>query len=378
MRFAILDTANNAGLIDALGQKAIVIKVRKQRGQDLDVVTLNAIDEIAERNVTRRKIRFPKLFGFAPLAAAYRYVYRRKCRSTFAFFQAKLEAEQPETALVFNGYLAPNALFDLAAKKLGLHRLYLENGFFPSTMQADPSGINALSTLPRSASFYDNMTDNEVGQDWPSDLVVRESKLKSGGDSAQPTARPEHYIFVPFQVPSDMQILALSPWIKDMKHLYREIVAIADIFPDKQFLIKEHPSFPLSIKETVQHHPRVHFENAAVTRDLIEGSEAVITVNSTVGLEALALGKKVITLGAAHYAIDGLTLCANDRGSLERAMAYLDEWTPDEGRRNKFVRFVFNHFLLPIDRSSPAPDALDCIERRADATDQYSLLVGLK
>jgi len=380
MRFALLDTKNNAGLIGALGPHCDVIDENKTSANydaNISAELRDKIFAIAERNVTRRKIRFPALFNFTLIAAAYRAVFRRRAIKKFRCFFASLAENTDRVVLVFNGYLAPNALLDLAAQELGLQTLYLENGFFPKTMQCDPKGINALSSLPSAASFYDALSAKETGSEWPSELVVRRSKLDDGDANSSPSDLPSAFIFVPFQVPSDMQILALSPWIKDMVHLHREIVALAAAFPDKHFVIKEHPSFPLSIQSRVEPHAQIHFRNSHVTRDLIERSEAVLTVNSTVGLEALTLNKKIVTLGDAHYAIDGIALTANNRTELHAAMGQLNDWQPNEQRRGRFIRFAFNRFLLPLERTSPGPETFDLLTNRANGVDIYSKKIGM-
>lgn len=378
-RFAAISTGNTKPLLDALGHAcdgieagwpAIIGEIMRPSGVTRPVAA--KLDEIAERNVTRRRIRFPKLFSNPAVAGLYRAIYRARARLTYQHLHRALAGDTSRVVLVFNGYLAPNAVLALAAEDLSMKLLYLENGFYPGTMQADPSGINALSTLPRDPAFYDGLPDETPGEGWPGDFEIRKSKLKDGNASPAADNLPEAYIFVPFQVPSDMQILALSPWIKSMVQLHDEIAALAEAFPDRHFVIKEHPSFPLSIQDVVRTHSQIHFANSSNTRALIEGADAVITVNSTVGLEALTLGKKVITLGDAHYAIDGLVLRAEDRAALHDAFARLDDWQPDEERRRRFIRFVFNRFLVPLTRTAPGAQALAILSDRAAGRDVYS------
>jgi capsular polysaccharide export protein len=380
-RFAAISTGNTRPLMSALGSACDGIEAgwpaiagEVLHRTEVTSATKKKLDEIAERNVTRRRIRFPKLFSNPAVAGLYRAIYRTRARLTYRHLHRLLAADASRVVLVFNGYLSPNALLALAAEDLSMNRLFLENGFYPGTMQADPAGINALSTLPRGAAFYDALSDADCGDGWPDAFVTRRSKLKDGNAPTDATDLPDSFIFVPFQVPSDMQILALSPWIEDMAHLHGEIVALADAFPDRQFVIKEHPSFPLSVQERVSVHPRIHFANSGTTRELIEAADAVITVNSTVGLEALTLGQKVITLGDAHYNIDGIVLHAGDRQQLHDAFSKLESWSPDAGRRERFIRFVYNRYLLPLNREAPGPEAAKLIEDRAAGADRYRCL----
>lgn len=378
-RFAAISTGNTRPLLDALGSACDGIEAgwpavigEMANPSRVAAPVAARLDEIAERNVTRRRIRFPKLFSNRAVAGLYRAIYRTRARLAYRNLHRALAADTSRVVLVFNGYLAPNAVLALAAEQLSMKRLFLENGFYPGTMQADPRGINALSTLPRDAAFYDGLPEKKLGDGWPESFEIRRSKLKDGNEPAASDGLPDTYVFVPFQVPSDMQILALSPWIGGMVQLYDEIAALAEAFPDRHFVIKEHPSFPLSIQSVVPAHSHIHFANSGNTRDLIEGAAAVITVNSTVGLEALTLGKKVITLGDAHYAIDGLVLTAGDRAALHAAFAKLEGWTPDDDRRRRFIRFVFNRFLVPVTRTAPGDNALAILRERAAGRDAYS------
>ncbi|MFZ2103338.1 MAG: nitrogen fixation protein FixF [Oricola sp.] len=375
IRFVAISTGNTRPLLEVLGERCDGIVPSSRQGDpdiDLSPDLVREIDAIAERNVTRRRIRYPRLFASRLVARTYRALYRRGVRRTFCRLYGALATDTSRTVLVFNGYLSPNALLALAAEALSMPRLFLENGFYPNTMQADPRGINALSTLPREAAFYDGLSEEALGNGWPETFEIRASKLPDGSQPASPTDLPAAYVFVPLQVPSDMQILALSPWIGDMVQMHTEIAALADAFSDRHFVIKEHPSFPLSIQPRVPAHPRIHFANGAATRNLLEGADAVITVNSTVGLEALTLGKKLIILGEAHYDIDGLVLRAHDRASLTEAFSRISTWEPDDARRRRFIRFVFNRFLVPLSRTNPGATALRVLEDRALGRDAYS------
>ena len=245
VRFAAISTGNTRPLIDALGAQCDAIAIRLTallgealRPSNVTVSVAARIDDIAERNVTRRRIRFRRLFSNGAVASVYRAIYRGRARLAYRYFHRLLSSDPDRTVLVFNGYLAPNALLALAAEQLAMSRLFLENGFYPGTMQADPKGINALSTLPRDAAFYDSLTEDALGNGWPNDFEIRKSKLRDGAAKAAQADFPEAYIFVPFQVPSDMQILALSSWIGDMTQLHGEIAALADAFPGRHFVIK--------------------------------------------------------------------------------------------------------------------------------------------
>lgn len=329
------------------------------------------LDELAERNLKRRQIRFRAVFSNPVVAWIYRKGTRVQCRLIAAAFEARLAENPQASVVVFNGYLMPDSILAAVATRSKSNMVFLEKGFFPATLQCDPHGINHQSSLPRDPDFYRAFDPAELG-DKPTALVKRASKLKDDG----PAALPGHYVFVPFQVPSDMQILALSPSIRDMRHLYDEIFRLAEAEGQSHFVIKEHPSFPLSIRAEVTPHPRIHFANHHDTQALIEGADAVITVNSTVGLESVLLEKKVITLGLAPYDIEGLVLKAGNAAELLAAFRSLDTWSPDADLRERVIRYIQNVFLLQGELKNPDPRLPDMIAARLAGTDRHGQAVA--
>lgn len=322
------------------------------------------------RNLKRRQIRFPAIFDNPVAPLLYALFATPRARLAAALICDELEKDNEACVLVFNGYLMPDALVGILADRLNRRKIVLEKGFFPNTLQCDPRGINFSSTLPRSPEFY-HWASNRIAGNLPTQLVQRTPK-RQGNELGE---LPEKYIFVPFQVPSDMQILEHSPWVKDMRHLHGIIVLLAEALPHLHFVIKEHPSFPLSLNGTVREHPRIRFANLNETRSLIERSEGVITVNSTVGMESVLLGKKVITLGNAPYNLEGLVLPCGGVDEVGAALEQLEHWSPDETLRTLFLRYVYNVFLIHGDPFEPDEALIRAIQDRAGQQDLHSTLL---
>ena len=265
------------------------------------------LDEIVERNLLRRKTRLPRLYANAISAAVYRSITRVKLRLLHAVIRKHFDDNPQADGLVFNGYLAPSALVEAEALSRGRKVLYLEKGYFPNTIQCDCGGINADAHLPRSADFYRALGDR-IPQELPQVLERRVNK-KAGAAIAD---LPDTFVFVPFQVPSDMQILKHSPWVRNMPDFYEVLLQLTERC-NFTFVVKEHPSFPISIKNKVRSHPRIIFANNNDTADLIARCKAVLTINSTVGLEALSRDRPVISIGKAIYNIPEIVRHARSR-----------------------------------------------------------------
>ena len=137
MRFVCISTGNTRPLIAALGERCDAIDLSgpsaATRASVSDIVRAqgDTLDAIAERNVTRRRIRLPWLFERRAVAAAYRAYYRKQLRRQFHAVLGALAADRSRTVLVFNGYLAPNALLALAAEALGMKPIRPASTRFP-------------------------------------------------------------------------------------------------------------------------------------------------------------------------------------------------------------------------------------------------------
>lgn len=315
---------------------------------------------LAAGNVQRKLIRLPWLAKVPLFMPVYKSGKSLGATLSGAAIDAALADHPDHVVLIWNGSMHPDTVAADRCARLGRPALFLENGFFPGTLQADPKGVNALSSLPRDKDFYLNWSPTE-GASLPQHLGQRASKVAH--DDSGPL--PHHYLFAPFQVPSDMQITRLSPWVPDMEAFHAALCAAADANPDAHFVIKEHPSFRRSIKSNVLQHPRVSFHNGMPTPDLISRARAVVTINSTVGMEALVLDKPVIVLGEAIFGVDELTLVCRDQAALNAATARVTTWVPDPVLRDRFLRYINAEFLIPATLDAPDPEINAHLTRRA-------------
>ncbi|MDJ0858609.1 MAG: nitrogen fixation protein FixF [Dinoroseobacter sp.] len=307
--------------------------------------------ELAEGNVTRKRIRLPGLFGNRVVSGIYGWLKTTQAALLHEALELEISERNPDVVIVYNGSLYPESV--LAHVSQGRKRVFVEAGFFPGTLQIDPEGLNAANSVPRDPGFYLNTSEDFAADGLPQAVNNRKSKSSSGDELALDPG----YVFVPFQVPSDMQVTVHSPWVRDMEMFLDVVIGAADRNPDDVFVIKEHPSFKLSVKGLRPDHPRVLFANHNVTSDLIQNARAVITLNSTVGIEGLLFEKPVITLGNACYNIDGLVFHAPDERALDKALHASQGWDPDAKLRRQFVGYLWNKYLTP-GRYDALPDNL--------------------
>lgn len=135
--------------------------------------------------------------------------------------------------------------------------------------------------------------------------------------SAQNKAPAVPFYFFPLQLPGDYQIRHHAPGGDLFRLADAAIRSFAEHAPAaSRLLFKIHPidnglsRWPSRIGLSAKDRgiaDRVFVADGGDTDMLIAKSTGVVTVNSTVGLTALAAGKPVIALGSAIYDVPGLT-----------------------------------------------------------------------
>lgn len=295
---------------------------------------------LVQGNLDRKRIRLPGLFGSAVISVLYGHIKAGQAALLREMLRAELNATEPDVVIIYNGSLYPESV--LADVTHDRRRVFVEAGFFPGTLQVDPIGLNAANSVPRNPDFYLNSDEDFAAGGLPDAVSVRVPKAQGAG----PVALEPGYVFVPFQVPSDMQVAIHSPWVRDMEMFLDVVIAAANRNTDDVFVIKEHPSFRRSVNGLRPDHARVIFANDNVTSELICNARAVLTLNSAVGIEALLLDRPVITLGRACYNVDGLVFHSETAEALDDALKTSRDWRHNLRLRHQFLGYLWNVYLL--------------------------------
>lgn len=274
----------------------------------------------------------------------------RKSLQLYKAYYTVIKEKSPDAVCVWGGkYRA--SLLALAARNRQVRIIYLEHGVLPFTTAVDLQGINADNSLPRDPAFYRALPAAPAQDSRPS-LEVRKVKPGKPGHDAGLTALPERYIFAPFQVDSDTQILLQSPWIKDMRRFFRLLVRVFKQLDDPHLhlIFKEHPSSPSTypdLHRETDNEARIHFVNDRVTQELIEHAEGIVTINSGVGAESLLLDRPVIVTGRAFYKIPELVMKADSESELLQALKSIGTFRTDQLLRRNFLRYLETEYLVP-------------------------------
>lgn len=329
------------------------------------------------------------------------------------YLHEKNKQSKIDTIVMWNNTM----LFDRIAwhfcMKNNINYVMFEQGYFrPFTLTIDNKGVNYENSLPRDRKFYEDIVvdydrlhqylskseylskddlininrdskfkkllfiimdklkakfssdfiDCTYNNESINEKIVRIVKKKNNINTHQEEL-PESYIFVPFQVHDDSQIILNSPNIRSMEELV-EVVdkASKELYElgrrDIYFVFKEHPVDLNRIdysglKEKYKNNKQLVFLSSGNTNELINNSMAVITVNSTVGIEALMKSKKVITLGNAFYNIEGIVEHCDELDNLSKSIIKTLDNDFNQELVDKFLYYLRFDYQLEMNWRNP-------------------------
>ena len=98
---------------------------------------------------------------------------------------------------------------------------------------------------------------------------------------------------------------------------------------------------------------RILFLEERSVKELIEKSKAVVTINSTVGIESLLFSKPVVVLGNAFYAGRGFTFDVKELGQFSHMLEEALVSRVDEKKIKEFLYTLRYHYLISGDYRDP-------------------------
>ena len=232
------------------------------------------------------------------------------------------EQRDVQAVLLWNGYRGRRGLVAQAARHVGRPVVFFERCAFPGYLQVSLDGTNADSRHLNSDDYSNQPADPDIGP-WFKSRQRQRPRRGLGLFKAPPAPLgplPSRYIYCPLQVAADTQLSVHGAWVRDMPGFVSALVEAArDLPPEVALVFRPHPSCAVgqeAVLKLAQQHSRVLVAEGGTSAELLAGCEALVTVNSSVGLEAFAYDKPVITLGQSFYGREGLSLQATGPDSL--------------------------------------------------------------
>ena len=269
----------------------------------------------------------------------FKFIKSIESRLLYVSYSDQLARNNIEQLVIWNGLKFRQRIAVIAAKALKIPCHYIERGAFPETTTLDSKGINYLNSVPRDPEYY--MTRG-----------IKNSSVTLNCNKKKTEVLPDDYIFIPFQVNIDSQITMFSPWLDNMFSLVDRLLEVERILGDvmPNIVLKSHPACAQCYQDLFDRiremSNKISVINNVDISVLIRESKAVITINSSVGMEALLMRKKVIVLGKAFYNIEGITLSASSIEELAENIIRVNLWKPNEYLTLSFLDYLKDEYIV--------------------------------
>jgi predicted glycosyltransferase involved in capsule biosynthesis len=147
-------------------------------------------------------------------------------------------------------------------------------------------------------------------------------------------------IFVPFQQPNDTVISYFSGPIKNFENFHQVICTLsAELGDGWRVIYKKHP-----VENELKKVDDAICADDYNTYDLIEIADALVLINSGVGIYGMMFNKPVYIMGEAWYGIDNVNVAVENSSAL--AILIQRGLTPDEQLVERFIYYLRYEFYL--------------------------------
>ncbi|MEL6681481.1 MAG: hypothetical protein AAFQ09_02405 [Pseudomonadota bacterium] len=325
------------------------------------------------REKTRRVI--DELVAAYP-SSAKRAVKRVIYRGQAWYIAALIMRTRPDLCVCWNGVRGHRRLFMDVAQDLGIPHLYMEESPIPWRITCDLAGVNFENSLPRRMDYYrlwqDRAADIALNA-WRSladKLVARVTERTHTAQVARDLGDEGKYIFCPLQVPTDSQVVSFGGRFKSMEQYVEVLCQAAKALPRGWHLrIKEHPSSQVTFQDKIKQHisAKLKLDNTTDTFLQVKHAQSVLTLNSSVGIQAFYFDKPVMTLGQAFWDFGGLAEhLATDDALAEALATPARSWFSERDRAAFMNYLTFAYYVIEQDVADGKIGLNDIIARAAD------------
>jgi|GEM_PF-5620738 len=221
------------------------------------------------------------------------------------------------------------------ARKIDLPVAFMELSPWADYLQCDPRGVNGYSSaagLP--TAFF-------AGVEPAGDIEETAWRVPPAGFGERLPALPEKTIFFPCQVIEDTQMIYHLHGYSGMEDVFN---AVATSLPAGYTLLaKEHPAGMKQDRKAYprmrERFPRVSWCKNVPIPDIFRAARGVVTVNSSVGLQAMQAGLRVLAIGRDAWIKAGLVSRPCGAG-LATDIAMMLKSRPKQDLRRRFLTWL--------------------------------------
>ena len=294
-----------------------------------------------------------------PKGALGRWVKLAFLKGRYNWSRSYFESQPEAIALCWQGLTGTRRAFMEGAKDAGAHRLFAELAPLPSRRTLDPEGINAEGSVPRNPNYYDDVdVDQKLLAEIRDSFQARVSRRTDVRQNTATFETDSQFLFVPLQVPDDSQMTLFAGWCGGLNGFLDALAKASTKLPEGWHLrLKEHPSSKTAVTPQINAHikrgARFILDNETDSFELIKASRGVVTINSSMGLQAMFFEKPVVITGDALYDINGILDKAANQSALTKILKHADALEFDQDLRQRFLTWLACDYYVKFSREKP-------------------------
>lgn len=277
-----------------------------------------------------------------------------------------------QIAVIWQGLTGARRAFAHGVADAGALRLFAELSPLPGRLTLDSVGVNAEGSVPQDPAFYDDIEPNEkLLKQIRDGFVARAPRRADVGQTKAGFGAEDRFLFVPLQVPNDSQMTLFAGWCGGLLGFVRALAQASVALPEGWHLrLKEHPSSKLrvtdEIRALINSGARMVLDNESDSFGQIAASQGVVTVNSSMGLQAMFYDKPVIATGRTFWAIAGAAQRADSQFALAEWFGTADTLPVDRAFRARFLTWLAESYYVTFDGTRlEKPEQLHSLIERA-------------
>jgi capsule polysaccharide modification protein KpsS len=248
------------------------------------------------------------------------------------FVERYSKRKEPENPYVFR---RNSKVFSFTPGRIKTDLIKLKRKLFPDETVGR---LNRLQYIPNKALLKDRMSRQ-----------IRKFTIKYFLDDVDQGGK---FLFFPLHHDLETHL----SWGEHFIDQYDLIEKLSECLPiGVDLYVKPHPNWlgtnvPISKIRQIKEYGRVKLVNPRLDPlQLIKSSLGVVTINSTTGLEAIVLGKPVLTFGHNFYSKKDVTVCVHDLKSLPSAVntiLYKPNKSYVQKERDFLLSKYYKHFIF--------------------------------
>ena len=150
-------------------------------------------------------------------------------------------------------------------------------------------------------------------------------------------------VFVPMQVWDDTTMIMFCGWVGTLEKFQQIVKELAKENDNIIFLVKNHPrctKFKMKNSKNIQIVDRWHY------KDCIKNCDAVLVINSGVGLQTMMWGKPTIIVGESFYQFENINYQAHNKAEILQLINTAKK--PDMEKVKRFIHWLRFKFYCEV------------------------------